>query len=103
MKKQGYTSDLTVAQYERIAVHIPKKKKTAPRTVEYHAIINGIFYRLKNGCTWEDLPKDFPHYKTVFHYFNIWEKEGVWKNMLDDLKIENRTCQKKHSSNSPDL
>lgn len=95
MKNKRYTSDLTNEQFERIAIHIPKKKKTSDREVSYHNIINGILYRVRNGCSWENLPKDFPHYKTVFHYSNIWKKEGVLDSMLDDLKIENRTSQKK--------
>ena len=103
MTEKNYTSDLTVEQYERIAVHLPVKKKTAPRKVEYHAILNGIFYRLKNGCSWEDLPGDFPNHKTVFHYFNLWKKQGVWDRMLDDLKTQNRTSQKKHASDAADL
>jgi transposase len=103
MTEKAYTSDLTVEQYERLAVHLPQKRKTAPRKVEYHAILNAIFYRLKNGCSWEDLPKDFPNYKTVFHYFNLWKKQGVWAKMLDDLRTQNRTFQKKRASNVVDL
>ena len=103
MAAKRYTSDLTAKQFERIAEYLPKKKSTAPRTVEYHAIVNGILYRLKNGCSWQDLPSDFPNYKTVFHYFNEWKREGVWDNILDDLKIENRTAQKKQTSYSADL
>lgn len=102
MGKTDYTSDLTTEQFEKIAIHL-KKRQTAPRTVQYHDIVNGILYRLKNGCSWQDLPKDFPNYKTVFHYSNLWIKEGVWNVVLDELKIENRTAQKKHSTDSPDM
>lgn len=105
MHEKTYTSDLTRSQYERIAIHLPAKKQTAPRKIAYHAILNAIFYRLKNGCTWKDLPKDFPPYKTVFHYFNQfnqWKKEGVWDKMLDDLKTENRAAQKKTTPHAPD-
>jgi transposase len=79
---QGYSSDLTVEQYEKLATYLPQKKVTAPRKVSYHAILNGVFYQIKNGCVWADLPKDLPHYKTVFHYFSLWKKTGVWDNML---------------------
>ena len=103
MERQKYSSDLTVAQYNKISKFIPEKKVTCPRTVSYHEIINGILYRLKNGCSWEDLPHDFPDYKTVFHYFNLWTKEGVWDSMLDELKIENRTSQKKQITYTPHL
>ncbi|WP_353806939.1 transposase [Microcystis sp. M_QC_C_20170808_M3Col] len=27
-------------------------------------MLDGIFYQLKNGCNWPDLPKDFPPYST---------------------------------------
>ena len=103
MKRQSYSSDLTKEQFEKIAIFIPEKRETSPRTVSYHEIINAILYRLKNGCTWEDLPHDLPDSKTVFHYFNTWKKEGVWDRMLDDLKVKNRIAQKKSSSNSADM
>jgi putative transposase len=103
VERQKYSSDLTVDQYNKISIFIPQKKVTAPRTVSYHEIINAILYRLKNGCTWEDLPHDFPDYKTVFHYFNLWTKEGIWDKMLDELKIENRTSQKKQFTFTPHL
>lgn len=103
MERKSYSSDLTTAQYEQIATFIPVKKETSPRIVSYHEIINAILYRLKNGCTWEDLPHDFPDHKTVFHYFNAWKKDGVWDTMLDDLKTKNRVAQKKTSTHSPDL
>ena len=95
MPDKRYTSDLTVEQYDKIATYLPTRKKTAPRKVSYHRILNAIFYRLKNGCSWRDLPQNFPNEKTVLHYFNRWKKEGVWGAILDDLRVENRTAVKK--------
>ena len=103
MERKRYTSDLTAEQYNKISIFIPEKKETAPRTISYHEIINAILYRLKNGCIWEDLPHDFPDHKTVFHYFNLWTKEGVWDKMLNDLKTKNRTAQKKRPTNPSDM
>lgn len=103
MDRKKYSSDLTTAQYEKIAVFIPQKKETAPITINRQEIINAILYRLKNGCTWKDLPHDFPDYKTVFHYFNEWKNEGVWDKMLDSLRTQNRTAQKKRNTDSSNL
>ncbi|WP_442945092.1 hypothetical protein [Nostoc sp.] len=25
-------------------------------------MLDGVFYQLKNGCNWADLPRDFPPY-----------------------------------------
>ena len=103
MERKRYSSDLTIEQYQQIAPFIPVKKETSPRIVSYHEIINAILSRLKNGCTWEDLPHDLPDYKTVFHYFNAWKKAGFRDTMLDDLKTKNRVAEKKSSTDVADL
>jgi putative transposase len=53
-------------------------------------IINAIFYVLQCGIPWRYLPKDFPNWKTVYHYFRIWRKEGVWEKMNASLREEVR-------------
>jgi transposase len=37
---------------------LPKKKLTCPPTWSKRQILDGIFYQLKNGCNWADLPSD---------------------------------------------
>ncbi|MFO0822802.1 MAG: IS5 family transposase [Gemmataceae bacterium] len=44
--------------------------------VDRREIVNAIFYHLRGGSSWELLPHDFPHYKTVFHHFTLWRKAG---------------------------
>jgi len=36
--------------------------------------MNAIFYITKNGCTWENLPHDFPAYSTVYFYLQRWTR-----------------------------
>jgi transposase len=33
------------------------------------AVVNGIFYVLKNGCGWRDVPADLPLRSTGYYYF----------------------------------
>ena len=47
--------------------------------------MKAIMYILKTGCQWRMLPKDFPHYNTVFYYFNKWKREGVFEELMDTL------------------
>lgn len=54
-----------------------------------------IIYRLKTGCQWRELPiKQFmdEHYswKTVFHYFNQWSKNGCWQNAWERFASDNK-------------
>ncbi|WP_442939112.1 transposase [Nostoc sp.] len=39
-------------------------------------MFNGILYQLKNGCNWQDLPKDFPPYSTV--YWHLHSVASCW-------------------------
>ncbi len=48
-------------------------------------------YILRSGCAWELLPKDFPPYKTVYHYFRKWKINGLWKKINDKLRERTRS------------
>ena len=39
---------------------------------------NGIFYGLRTGAPWRDLPERYGHYTTVYNRYNRWSKAGVW-------------------------
>lgn len=44
-------------------------------------ILNGIFYILQSGCAWRMLPRELPPWKTVYHYFRLWRKDGTWERL----------------------
>ena len=52
----AYSSDLTDKEWEIIEPLLPQKKQTRPPRWTKRQILNGIFYQLKNGCNWGDLP-----------------------------------------------
>lgn len=49
-----------------------------PRTTDLRAVVNAIFYLLRTGCQWRLLPREFPAWGTVYHYFRAWKNAGVW-------------------------
>ncbi|MEM7580351.1 MAG: transposase [Cyanobacteria bacterium P01_A01_bin.80] len=59
-----YSSSLTDEEWEilepLLPQILPKKKKTRPSNWTKRELFDGIFYQLKNGCNWEDLPCIFP-------------------------------------------
>jgi transposase len=76
-KKKGeetemYSSSLTDEEWFIIEPLLPKKKLTCPLTCTKQEILDGVFYQLKNGCNWGDLPKDFPPYSTVYWHYKQW-------------------------------
>jgi transposase len=86
-----YSSDLTYAQWKRIAPLIPPAKPGGhPRTTCVHCVLNAIFYRTKNGCVWRDLPKDYPPWETVYEYYHDWSLDGTLVRIHDQLRRQVR-------------
>lgn len=54
----------------------------------------------RSGCQWEMLPHDLPPYSTVYHYFQKWQRKGIWQQMHDQLRTQLRQKQGRdeHSS-----
>lgn len=100
-----YSSSLTDAEWEILEPLLPEvlppKKKTKPVSWSYRALIDGMLYRLKNGCNWEDLPKDLPPYSTVFWHYNEWRKVGSLDQLMTLLHGQVREQAKKKPNGPP--
>jgi transposase len=64
---------------------LPKKKLTCPLTWTKQEILDGVFYQLKNGCNWGDLPKDFLPYSTVYWHYKQWQNQGIIQEIMETL------------------
>ena len=93
----AYTTDLTVSQFELLEQHLPQSK-TCHSVIARHDIINAIFYQLKNGCQWRDVPTDFPNWQTVYSQFRRWQLDGTWEKVLAALAHSERKKVKKKNS-----
>lgn len=87
MKRKQYTSDLSDEQWAILEPMVPAAKRGGrPRSVNMREVFNAIFYILKTGCQWQNLPGDFPPYSTVFDYYNQWRKDKTWGKLNDALR-----------------
>jgi putative transposase len=85
--RQAYPTDLNDSEFDVIAPYLPKPKATGrPREHSWRAILNAIFYIVRSGCAWRMLPHDLPPWKTVYHYFRLWRKDGTWEQMNAALR-----------------
>ncbi|MBN3895995.1 MAG: IS5 family transposase [Nostoc sp. NOS(2021)] len=97
----SYPSNLTLEQWELLSGLIPKPKTGGrKRSVDMEAIVNAILYILCAGCAWRMLPKDFPKWKTVYHYFRQWRKDGTWLKIHERLRLWVRVSQNREPSPS---
>jgi transposase len=58
--------------------------RRGPR-VDDRRVLNGIFYQLRSGSPWADLPERYGPYTTVYNRFNRWRKAGVWDKLMDAI------------------
>ena len=98
-----YPSDLTDAQWERVAPIFPAPNPNGrgrPRKASYREILNSILYLTRSGCAWRLLPHDFPHWKTVYTYFRLWRLNGLWEQIHDRLREQTRQAAGREPSPS---
>lgn len=87
MSRKTYSSDVTREQFERIRPLLEAaRRKTKPRTVDLYEVFCGVLYVLKSGCQWDMVPSDFPKWRTVYNYWQIWseQKDGE-QSLLDQV------------------
>ena len=76
--------DLTDLEWRVIAPLLPNKPRGVPR-VDDRRVLNGIFFVLRSGTPWRDLPERYGPYTTAYNRFNRWRKAGVWDRMMDAI------------------
>ena len=85
--QQGYPTDLNDTEWAQIAPYLPEASCTgAPRKHSWREIMNAIFYVVKNGCVWRALPHDFPCWQTVYHYFRLFRRNGLWEDLNTKIR-----------------
>lgn len=85
MKKQTYPTDLTDEQWEFIKQYLPAAKETGRPRLDLRVVLNALFYVVVGGIAWRMLPHEFPAWKSVYHYFWLWRKSGVWQQIYEAL------------------
>jgi len=89
--QQIYPTHLNDTQWLKIRPYLPAKAQTArSREHGWRISLNSIFYVLQSGCSWRMLPSDLPSWKTVYHYFRLWQKDGTWKRVNRILREKAR-------------
>src|SRR3954449_1212845 len=91
--RRAYPSDLSYARWALIAPRLTawRQGRTDARTNigvkgrtpthDLREIFNAILYVNRTGIAWRYLPHDFPPHATVYGYFALWSKEGIFTEL----------------------
>jgi len=75
-------SDMSDFEWQFVNCVLPNKSRGVKR-VDDRRVLNGIFYVLRVGCPWRDLPDQYGPYTTVCNRFNRWSKAGIWDDVME--------------------
>src|SRR5919205_1751877 len=87
MECRRYPTDLSDGEWRCISPHLPcPTGQGRPRLHGLRAILDAIFYVLKSGCPWRLLPREFPPWRSVYHWFRAWRIDGTWERLNAALR-----------------
>ena len=52
------------------------------KRIDARKALNGMIYRMRTGCQWNQLPKRFGDDSTVHRWFQRWCKDGVMEKIV---------------------
>jgi transposase len=85
---------LTDSQWAAISEQFDLKRK---RSLDLRDILDALFYILRTGCQWRNLPAEFPDWTAVYYYFDKWKKDLTLQNVNDLLNQLDREREQRDS------
>jgi putative transposase len=82
-----YNSDVTDEQWAILLPHLVRKKRRGPKSrQDLRRVVNAIFYRLRTGCQWRMLPKEYGPWEPIYGYWYRWSTSGLWEKINTVLR-----------------
>jgi len=89
MEKAIHRHDISNEAWELIAPHLPGQVgQWGGIAKDNRKFINAIFWVLRTGAPWRDLPAVYGKWGTVHQRFRRWRDRGVWEKLLELLVDE---------------
>ena len=83
-RPKALANELTDYEWHTIKPFLPNKPRGV-RRVNDRRVLNGIFWVLRSGAPWRDLPESFGPYTTCYNRFIRWRRAGVWGGIMNAL------------------
>jgi transposase len=76
--------ELSNKEWSIIRMMLPTKPRGVPR-VDDRRVLNGIFWVLRSGAPWRDLPAIYGPRTTCYNRFVRWRRGGIWDSIMQAL------------------
>lgn len=73
----------------------PERSGKAGHPYHSHRVVmNGIFWILRSGAPWRDLPERYGPWSTVYDRFRCWRNSGLFDRILNKLEAIARRAER---------
>lgn len=78
--------DLSDRVWELLEPHLPGREGSwGGRAKDNRTFINAVFWILRTGAPWRDLPPDYGCWSNTHRRFIRWRNKGIWEKLLEKL------------------
>ena len=86
MSSALHRHDISDKAWELIKPHtIGNKGTLGGNAKDTRLFINAVFWILRTGAPWRDLPSEYGDWKNTHRRFSRWRDKGIWSKMLESL------------------
>ncbi len=77
--------DMSDQVWDCLKPHLPGEQGKGGRPAyDNRQFLNAVFWILRTGAPWRDLPPDYGDWKNTHRRFCRWRDRGVWEKLLDE-------------------
>jgi transposase len=81
--------DISDRVWKLLEPNLPGRKGTwGGKARDNRLFINAVFWILRTGAPWRDLPPDYGDWKNTHRRFCRWRDKGIWEALLKHLVVE---------------
>ena len=78
--------DISEHVWGQLERHLPGRKGNwGGRAKDNRQFINAVFWILRTGAPWRDLPSDYGSWSNTHRRFIRWRNKGIWESLLEKL------------------
>ena len=78
--------DISDSVWLKLEAHLPGRKgKVGRPCADNRLFINAVFWILRTGSPWRDLPPDYGNWNNVHRRFSRWRDKNIWGKLLEIL------------------
>jgi transposase len=78
--------DISDEVWQKIFIYLPGSNGFRGRPAQDNRLfINAVFWILRTGAPWRDLPPDYGDWKNTHRRFSRWRDNGTWEKLLEIL------------------